>query len=187
MPGMKRILPLVLILLGCSAFGAVQRRAEREGDGSRAMTGSLVELKGKRRVLVLVRRSAVVDSDGTGKAILEEVFRAEAGARNARYPRIYNAIVHKLNKYMIKYQSITAARDFSDAEFIVFFNLLEYRRLLGYSYPYGELFVILNDHAAGRAPHIIWKTPKTSIWVEDAIEDLIKEMKAARGEGERRT
>jgi hypothetical protein len=183
MPGPKGVLLILFFLLASSATGRAQRQVSEGAGGGVGVvvTGSLADLKRKRRVLVLVRRSNVVDSRGSGEAILEEVFREDAAAR-IYYPRIYNSIVRKLNKYMVKYQSITAARNTSEAEFIVFFNLLEYRRLLGRSYAYGELFVILNETDPGRRPRIIWKSPKSPVWVEDAIEDLIKNMIVVRGE-----
>lgn len=146
------------------------------------VTGSLTELRNRRRVLLLVRRSNVIDSRGLAKSVLDEAFREDPGAR-VRYPRLFNLLARKLNNYMARYHSITAVTDPSEADFIVLFNLLEYRRPLGFSYPYGEMFVILNNRASGKPPQIIWKTRKSPVWAEDAMKDFIKELKAARGEG----
>jgi hypothetical protein len=123
-----------------------------------------------------------VDARGLTQTILTEAYRADPDARS-RYPRLYNLLAQKLNAYMRRYRSITAAQDVSNADFIVLFNLLEFRRPLGTPYPYGEMFVILNKTPGGREPHIIWKTRKNGMYAEDAIGDFIKELKTVRGEG----
>jgi hypothetical protein len=174
-----RTLLLIALLLISSAQAPAQQQ-QNFNDG--VVTGSLSELRSKRRVLLIVRRSAVLDVSGQAKAILSEVFRSNAETR-PRFPRLYNALARHLNKYMTKYQSISAAHDLGEAEFIVFFNLIEYRWPLGTPYPYGELFVILNDRTEGARPHIIWKTRKSPVWAEDAIKEFIRDLKAARGEG----
>jgi hypothetical protein len=174
----KKALPLIILLIIC--FHPAQSLQSTFNDG--VVTGSLYELRGKRRVLLMVRRSSIVDASGQDKAILSEVYRPNVEQRG-RFARIYNAIAKKLNKYMVKNQSISAARDISEAEFIVFFNLLEYRWPLGRPYPYGDMFVILNERSNGRQPHIIWKTRKSPRWAEDAIDEFIRDLKATRGEG----
>jgi hypothetical protein len=146
------------------------------------VTGSLMELRTKHHVLLLVRRSSVIDSRGQARSILNEVYRSNVEPAR-QYARIYNAIAGKLNKYMRKYGSISAVTDISNAEFIIFFNLLEYRWPLGQPYPYGEMFVILNERSGNRQPRIIWKTRKSPVQVEDAINELIRDLKSARGEG----
>jgi hypothetical protein len=130
----------------------------------------------------MVRRSAVVDTRGQGKEILDEVSKDD-GQTAMRFPRTYNTLARKLNKYMRKHQSISAARSLEEAEFIVLFYVLEFRRPLGVPHPYGELYVILNEAGAGKQPRIIWKTRKNSMWVEDAIDDLLKDLKSLRREG----
>ena len=175
---MSRVLSLVILLMICLAPAQSQRNTFNEG----AVTGSLYELRDKRRVLLMVRRSSVVDAgSGQAKSILSEVYEQGVEPRG-RFARIYNALARKLNEYMTRYQSISAARDISEAQFIVLFNLLEYRRPLGRPYPYGELFIILNDRSNGHEPHIIWKTRKSPLWAEDAIDEFIRDLKATRGE-----
>ena len=185
---MRYILPLLFVALTSSSPsqstpGGQSDNASESGGGGVAVTGSLAELKNRRRVILLVRRSAVVDSRGRADALLKEAYAAGAAGASLRYPRIYNSLAQHLNRYMNKYQSISSVRSVPEAEFIIFFNLLEYRRPLGYPYPYGELFVILNDTANGRRPRVIWKTRKNSMWVEDAVKDLIRDLKTVRGEG----
>lgn len=171
---------MIVALMSLPVLNQAQQPSEEQAGV--IVTGSVTELRNSRRVLLMVRRSAVVDSRGVAKTILNEAFRTDTETL-ARYPRLFNLLARKLNSYMKKYQSISAVYDASDADFIVFFNLLEFRRPLGVPHPYGELFVILNDRSGNKPPRIVWKTRKNSVWAEDAIGDFIKELKAARGEG----
>ena len=170
---------LFLVLISFTTLGQAPQNSLDPNAG--IVTGSLAELRNSRRVLLLVRRSAVVDSRGMAKTILDEAYRTGSDAR-FRYPWLFNLLARKLNSYIKQYRSISAVKSVSDAEFIVLFNLLEYRRPLGHPYPYGEMFVILNSTSGGKPPRIVWKTRKNSMWAEDAIEDFIKELKAVRGE-----
>jgi hypothetical protein len=174
------LLPLIALAL-CPALSTGQADSAQEQIKS-VVTGSLKELKDSRRVILMVRRSNVVDSRGQASAILKEVYSEDAATR-VRYPRLFNLLARQLNNYMKRYQSITAVKDVSEADFIVLFNLIEYRRPLGFSYPYGEMFVILNNRVSGKPPQIVWKTRKSPVWAEDAIKDFIRELKAVRGEG----
>lgn len=176
----KGILLLLLVLL-TSHPPPGQAQQNSSDVNANVVTGSLAELRNRRRVHLMIRRSSVIDSRGLAQTILNEAYRADPDAR-LRYPWLFNLLARKLNDYMRKHQSISAAQNISEAEFIIFFNLLEYRRPLGHPYPYGEMFVILNDKTGGKSPRIIWKTRGSSMWAEDAIGDLIKDLKAARGE-----
>ncbi|HYJ47040.1 MAG TPA: hypothetical protein VEV81_10535 [Pyrinomonadaceae bacterium] len=180
MSSVKRVVLLNTILIVCFAQGRTQQQQGALNDN--VVRGSLFELRNKRRVLLLVQRSSVVDAREQGRAIMAEVYGSSAESRT-RFPRVFNAIASKLNKYISRHQSITAAQSISDAEFIIFFNLLEYRRPLGTPYPYGDMFVILNDHSNGHQPRIIWKTRKSPLWAEDAIEEFLRDLKFTRGEG----
>ena len=165
-------------------FGQTQVTASGvEGDNSigGVMPNSLADLRTSRRVILLVRRSNVIDTRGQSKSIINEAYRGDPDSR-LRYPRLFNALARKLNNYMKKHGTITAVKNIADTDFIIFFNLLEYRRPLGYPYPYGELFVIFNDRLGGKPPRIIWKTRKSPVWAEDAIEDFINDLKSVRGE-----
>lgn len=175
------LLLFVVVLANHSALSQ-SRQTSVEGDnGGSILTGSLADLRTGRRILLLVRRSTVIDSRGQATTIINEAYRPEPDAR-LRYPRLFNSLARKLNKYINKYGDITAVKNIPDTDFIILFNLLEYRRSLGRPYPYGELFVILNDRLNGKPPRIVWKSRKSSMWAEDAIEDFIKDLKTVRGE-----
>lgn len=173
-----RLFLMLALILSCA--DGFPSRAQSDGADEMTVNGSLEELRNKRRVLLMVRRSAVVDASGAATpSVLSEVDKQAVGARPQSFPRTYNSIAKKLNKYMNEYGSITAARSIADADFIVFFNVLEIRRPLGTPYAYGELFVILNQ---APQPRIIWKTRKSGMFAEDAINALIRDMKMMRGE-----
>jgi hypothetical protein len=77
---------------------------------------------------------------------------------------------------------LTPAHDLSDADYVIYFNLIEYRRILNTIYPYGELFVIVKGSPENqKPPRIVWKAKKV-LWAGDAISDLIKDLKMVRGE-----
>jgi hypothetical protein len=118
-----------------------------------------------------------LDARGAEASVLSEVYREE-NLRPA-FPRTYNMIAKKLNKYMKEHGSITAALNLANADFILFFSVLEIRRPLGTPYAYGELFVVLN---AKSKPRILWKTRSSGMFVDDAVNDFISELKNVRGE-----
>jgi hypothetical protein len=178
----KGFLLLLFVILASRPVLSQSQQTPVEGDNaSSIVTGSLAELRTVRRILLMVRRSNVVDSRGQARAIINEAYREDPDAR-LRYPRLFNALARKVNNYMRKYGNLTAVKNIPDTDFIIFFNLLEYRRPLGRPYPYGELFVILNDRLNGKPPRIVWKSRKSPMWAEDAIEEFIKDLKTVRGE-----
>lgn len=143
--------------------------------------GSLAEVRDKRRVLLHVSRTPIIDSRDFGRAIINEAYRSNR-PRNRGYAYARGTVAKKLNDYVRKYKSMGAVENVEDADFIIFFNVLEFRRSLGTFYPYGELFVILNQPPTSTVPpRIIWKTDRV-LWAEDAAKKLIKELKLVRGE-----
>lgn len=165
-----RLIISLAIILSCASSLPSQERDS--GTGS-----SLAELRGKQRVWLIVRRGAVLDARSVDASILSEVYRE--GSHRTTFPRTFNLIARKLNKYIKEYKSVSAAPSLSEADFILFFNVLEIRRPLGTPYAYGELFVILNTKPK---PRILWKTRNSGKFVDDAISDFLSELKAVRGE-----
>ena len=148
--------------------------------GANSNRNSLAEVRSKKRALLLVFRSGVIDTDDNDRAIIE--FALKADPQSKRYRLTYDTIAQRLNRYINKYKSMSAATQLSDADYIVFFNLLEYRRILNATYPYGELFVIVKgDPSAQQPPRVIWKSKKVQ-WAGDAVRDLIKEFRVLRRE-----
>jgi hypothetical protein len=168
------ITSIVIIIICATSFPSQEREAASAGA---VVNGSLAELRDKHTVWLIVRRGAILDARSAEASILSEVYKE----RNSRqtFPRTYNLIARKLNNYMKEHASISAAKTLSDADFILFFNVLEIRRPLGTPYAYGELVVILNVKSK---PRIIWKTRSNGMFVDDAMSDFISELKAVRGE-----
>lgn len=109
--------------------------------------------------------------------MIEEVLKSDPRP-NRRYRSAYNTIAGKLNKFMSRYKSMSAVWRIEEADYIIFFNLLEYRWPLGSPYPYGELFVIVKAQPGAR---VIWKSKKVQ-WAGDAADDLIKDLRLLQGE-----
>lgn len=143
--------------------------------------GSLLEIKDRRRAILIVVRSSVIEVGNYGASIVDEALKT--GLRDARrhyYP--YNVIAGKLNQYMRKHRSMNAVERVEQADYIIYFNLIEYRRTINGVYPFGELYVILNRGAdAAKPARIIWKTKKPT-WAEDAVKEFLHELKRIRGE-----
>jgi hypothetical protein len=144
-------------------------------------TSSLVEVRDKHRALLVVFRSNILDASDNERAIIDQVLKADPHARG-RYQWVYGQLAKKLNAYIRKYHTLTAAQDLSEADYVIYFNLIEFRRILNTVYPYGELFVIVKGSPeTNKPPRIVWKAKKI-LWAGDAIGSLIKELKTLRGE-----
>lgn len=163
---------LLLAVLASGAGGPV--RAQGLDGGAEQ---SLEQIKDKRRVFLMAARGRVLDVRGPDPAALLESL---GGGKVRPHPYPYGVIARKLNEYVRKRGGMTAVGSASEADYVVYFNVLEYRRLLNGVYPYGELFVILNRGPDGR-PRIIWRTRKAT-WAEDAAKEFLRELKRARGE-----
>ena len=171
---MKAAAPILLVFVFCFS-AAAQDPATESGN-------SLSEVRDKRSALLVVFRSRVLDVSDRDRAIIDDVLKADPQPRG-RYQWVYGQLARKLNKYIEKYKSLSAARRLSEADYVIFFNVVEFRRILNTPYPYGELFVIIKGSPETLTPpRVVWKAKKVS-FADDAISDLIRELKAIRGEG----
>src|SRR5215510_14894887 len=169
---MKVVAPIVFLLLLC--FAAVAQ-------GPAANENSLEEVRDKRSALLVVFKSRVLDVSDRERAIIDDVLKADPEPKG-RYRWVYGQLPRKLNKYIHKYKSLTSARALSDADYVIFFNVVEFRRILDTPYPYGELFVIVKGSPEKlKPPRIVWRAKKV-LFAEDAIGELIRDLKAVRGE-----
>lgn len=174
---------LFILLFGaCAASVSAQQHAFAENH--EASVNSLAEIRDKRRVMLVARRSQVVDASGSIQTILEQVYKSTGASAPRGYHHRYafDTIARQLNKYIRKHKSISAADGVDDADFIIYFNVLEMRRSLGTFYPYGEMYVIRNEAGDNPQPRVIWRSKKGSMWAEDAAKDFLKELRAVRGE-----
>jgi len=171
---MKVLAPVLLLLFLCFSAAA---QAPESADGN-----SLNEVRDKRSALLVVYKSRVIDAGDRERAIIEDVLKADPVPKG-RYRWVYTQLAKKLNKYINKYKSLSAANGLSEADYVIFFNVVEFRRILNTPYPYGELFVIVKGSPEElKPPRVVWRAKKVS-FAEDAISDLIKDLKAVRGEG----
>lgn len=168
----------LLILAACFvALGQTGSAAVPENNH----TGSLSDLQDKQKALLVVFKSRVISVDDRDRAIIEDVLKADPYPKG-RYRWVYNEMAKKLNKYIRKYGSLQSAEGLADAEYVIFFNVVEFRRILNAMYPYGELFVIVKGSPQElKPPRIVWRAKKVMVST-DAIGDLIKALKAFRGE-----
>jgi hypothetical protein len=172
-------LTIIAALLLCCAFSAFPQN--RSSNSNEHPEGSLSEIRDKQRALLVVFKSGVVDASDNERTIIDEVLKADPVPRG-RNQWVYGQLAKKLNAYIRKYRSLTAARELSDADYVISFNLIEYRRILNTLYPYGELFVIVKGSPeTKKPPRVIWRAKKI-LWAGDAIGDLIKQLKNIRGE-----
>jgi hypothetical protein len=172
---MKAVTPILLFLLLC--YSTVAQSSAIEGN-------SLEEVRDKRAALLVVFKSRVINVDVSDRerAIIDDVLKADPEPKG-RYRWVYTQMAKKLNKYINKYNSLAPARTLSEADYVIFFNVVEFRRILDTAYPYGELFVIVKGSPEKlKPPHVVWRARKVLI-AEDAINDLIKDLKTLRGEG----
>ena len=168
---MKAVAPILLLFL---CFSAVAQQPVAEGN-------SLSEIRDKQNALLVVFKSRVLDVSDRERAIIEDVLKADPRPKG-RYSWVYNQLARKLNKYMQKYKSLSAAKELSQADYVIFFNVVEFRRILNTLYPYGELFVIVKGSPETlKPPRVVWRAKKM-LFADDAIGDLIKDLKAVRGE-----
>lgn len=169
---------ILSILLFCFAVAAQEVAGENEFPNN----NSLEEVRDKRNALLVVFRSRVLDVSDRERAIIQDVLKADPRPKG-RYKWVHNQLARKLNSYIRKYGSLSAATELSDADYVIYFNVVEFRRILNTAYPYGELFVIVKGSPETlKPPRVIWRAKKMLI-AEDAISALIKDLKALRGEG----
>jgi len=170
---MKLLAPTLLVLLLC--FSAAAQAPDL------TLGNSLEEVRDKRNVLLVVFKSRVIDVSDREHALIDDVLRADPEPKS-RYRWVYTQLAKKLNKYINKYKSLSAASELSEADYVIFFNVVEFRRILNTPYPYGELFVIVKGSPETlKPPRVVWRAKKM-LYAEDAIGDLIKDLKAIRGE-----
>lgn len=169
---MKVLTPTLLLFVLC--FSATAQAPVDD-------TNSLEELRDKHSAFLVVFKSRILDVSDRERAIIEDVLKADPNPKG-RYRWVYSQLARKLNKYIQKYKSLTAASELSDADYVIFFNVVEFRTILNTRYPYGELFVIVKGSPETlKPPRVVWRARKV-LYAEDAMGDLIRDLKAVRGE-----
>lgn len=174
---MKAVFPTLLVLLiGFSAMAQAPA-----GEAAPPPPNTLGEVRHMQKALLVVFKSRVIDVADRERAIIQDVLKADP-APEGRYRWVYTQLARKLNKYIRKYKSLSAASELAQADYVIVFNVVEYRRILYTFYPFGELFVIVKGSPEQlKPPRIVWRAKKMQT-ADDAIGELIKDLKALRGE-----
>lgn len=171
----------IVILSLCCAQVAAQNNLRRAADNEQ---GSLSAIRLTDKALLVVLKSSVVFADESDRSIIELVLKADPEP-SPRHRMVYGTLAKNLNKYIRKYKSLSAAAHLSEADLVIFFSLIEYRRILDVTYPFGELFIIVKgEPTTSRPPRIVWKSRRV-LWAADAINHFLKDLKNARGETQR--
>lgn len=171
-----------LIILATVVLASCVSVSAQNHDVSSAHAGnSLAELHDKHRALLVVFRSRVIDASGGERAIIEDVLKADPHPKG-RFRWVHNQLAKKLDKYMRQHGSFIPAEGLADADYVIYFNVVEFRRILDAVYPYGELFVIIKGTPEElKPPRVVWRANKVR-FAGDAMGELIKELKLIRGE-----
>jgi len=172
-----------LLIIVATAFVALVPAVGQDTKTARAnhTSGSLSEIGYRHRALLLVLRSGVVSADQDDREIVDLALKAEPEAPK-KHQAVYTVLAKKLNKYIRKYRSLSAAHELSDADCVILFNVVEYRKILDGSYAFGELFVIIKSAPdMERTPRVVWKSKRVS-WVADAVDEFLRALKKSRGE-----
>ncbi len=176
---------VALITIFLSSFGWLEQSVAAGSPldiGLEDARGTLLEIKDRHRVALLISRSSVINASESDDPIVAEALASEPGEARRRHRYAYASVARKLNEYMRKYRSMRPVYEIAQADFIIYFKLVEYRRLLNGYYPYGELFIIVTPPPEERRPaRVIWKTREVS-FADDAVRDFLKELKRVRGE-----
>lgn len=174
---MKAVFPILLVLL--ISFSAAAQ--DPGGETAPPEANSLEEVRNMQSALLVVFKSRVLELQDRERAIIQDVLKADPEPKG-RNRWVYNIIAGKLNKYIRKYKSLIPARVMSEADYVIYFNVVEFRRILYSYYPFGEMFVIVKGSPEKlKPPRVVWRTKKM-LFAEDAISDLIKDLKILRGE-----
>ena len=172
-------IPLLLALTLSCAVASVRSQERRSFDVSAGPArGSLMDIKDKRRMLLMASRSYVIDSRGSARSVLNEIYKIEQSAHPPRHVAAINIIAKQLNKYIRKYHSMRSVERVVEADFIIVFKVVRDQRF----FIEGEMFVIKNPTREDPHPRIVWQTKNDRASPEGAVKAFIKGLKIVRGE-----
>ncbi|HEX8293839.1 MAG TPA: hypothetical protein VF570_18890 [Pyrinomonadaceae bacterium] len=185
---MKRTAKVLRAFLCCAllAGGAGwPRAAAGQRPDARAESvprGTPADVKGLRRVALLVSRARVVDARAPALVALEDYRRALEGDPPRQHDAAARRVADRLNKYIRKYRTSTAVESLGEADLVLVYKVTGERRSAIPDDPFvwGKLFVIALD--GRRAPRVVWESEGDDANPEDATGDFIKALRNARGE-----
>lgn len=172
-----------LALLACGAgparAAAGQKTYTRDESVPR---GSLADVKGLRRVALLVSRALVVDARDPALVALEDYRHALDGQAPRQHDAAARRVADKINKYIRRYRTATAVENIEDADLVLVFKVTGQRgsALPGDPFVWGKLFVVAVG--SDRTPRVVWESEGDNKNPEDATGDFVKAFRNARGE-----
>lgn len=180
--------PLILaaaLAAGAFAPPAAATQAARpraEAREPRVPRGPLWEVRGPRRVALLVSKSLVVDAREPALAAIEDIRRALAGSPPRLHVPGARLIAARLNKYIRKYRMMTAAESHAEADLFIVFKVTGQRpsAIPAEPFVWGKMYVIALG--TDRAARVVWESESDDVAAEEAAEDFLKAYRAARGE-----
>jgi hypothetical protein len=170
-------------LVACAAAAAPPAAAQRAGvREARVERGSLAEVTGFRRVALLVSKALVVDARDPALVALEDYRRALAGSPPRQHGAGARLIAGKLNKYIRKYGTMTAAKSYDEADLVLVFKVTAQRRsgIPAEPFVWGKMYVVAVG--GGGAARVVWESSGDSTPPEEAADDFLKAFRVARGE-----
>jgi hypothetical protein len=184
---MKRRAFLMLILLAPLSAGAARARVEAQQNGNargaEVARGRLEEVRGRRRVALLVSRAMLLDVRDPAATAFEDYRRALAGAPPLTHPRAARRVADKLNKYIRKYRMMTAAETYEEADLVIVFKVTGQHGSPvpgGDPFIWGKMYVLAVG--ADHSPRLVWESKGETTSPEDATGDFIKVLKTIRSE-----
>ncbi|HEX7315520.1 MAG TPA: hypothetical protein VF297_16490 [Pyrinomonadaceae bacterium] len=177
----RALLCLALLASGAGRPCAAAHQKNYATDES-VPRGTLQDVKGLRRVALLVSRALVVDARDPALIALEDYRSALDGRGPRQHDAAARRVADKVNKYIRKYRTSTAVESLAEADLVLVYKVTGQRRSAIPDDPFvwGKLFVIALD--PNRTPRVVWESEGDDSNPEDATGDFIKAFKNARGE-----
>lgn len=178
----RRAFTTFLILAALSGGAAVPRAAAQRAGGAEVVRGRLEEVRGRKRVALLVSKALLLDVRDPALTAFEDYRRALAGSPPRQHSAGARLVADKLNKYIRKYRMMSAAASYEEADVVIVFKVTGQHPSAIPTAPYvwGKMYVLAVG--ADRAPRLVWESKGDSSDPGDATEDFLKAYRAARGE-----
>lgn len=166
-------------LLALAAAGVPRAAVEAE-----VRRGTLADLKGGRRVALIVTRGQTVDARDPALVAAETYEKAAGGEAVRPHVAGHRAVARQFNKYIRKYRSATLVKSAAEADFVLIFNVLRVRGSFIPDEPYifGKLFVVARGTPADPRPTLVWESKGHESRIDKALGEFIKALRKARGE-----
>ena len=175
---------LLCALALCAAAAARVPAQSTPDDGeSGVLRGELSEIRDKRRALLIVNRSYAVDTRGSLRSVVEEVF-AKPGRIGLRQEYAHDLVARKLERYEREHGGLQLVETLEEADFVIVYKVVALHRSFSEDEPfvYGEMFVFLNRTPGRPQPALLWRSKGDHVSPGEAVGEFVKSLKAVRGQ-----